>query len=299
MALLPLLPRVTPFLIRRHVASLPSEMNRGARTLAVSFGIISQFLNDEWTHRHFASSVFDNKARPGFFSLDVDTKETREFGAHRAYELAELMLNLQTVEGFNDRVQELLSAASTKLESTFAELQVGGLLHQHWLPFRFLPKKQNSTRGEDYDFDVFRYQSLKICVEAKCKLERADASAASIFSSLRTGLKQVPKGQPAVLFVKVPQSWWDGGKLMAHELERVTYRFMGATTRVISVVYYTPFVTIENGRLNHRHMWREYENSKSRFRNDAPTLFQNFDSPPTRQGASASWIHLMPLIEGD
>lgn len=298
----PLLPYVTPYTISRFVETLPSDMKRGVRTLTVSFALITHFLGEDWTKENVVAIEKGRIVKRGFFALDVSdtsTSESRERGAHRAYHLAELLLNLQIIDGFEDRVADLLTGDSKKMEATFAELQVAAILLQHRLFFRFVPKGIGKVRGESYDFDVFKDGGVQIRVEAKCKLESTDVRADSILTSLHAARKQVPKDEPAAIFVKIPQSWVEAGKLVRLDLEAIAYDFLRQTTRVISVVFYTPFVTVSHGRLGERHICHEVENVNSRFRMIAPCLIRDFESRSIPYSMSSAWTRLMPLIEGN
>jgi hypothetical protein len=290
---LTVMPKLTPFNIWRLVqATLPSDMKPGVRTLSATFGIVKEFLGEEWTVKNLASGG------NGFFALDISdtsTSDTRERGSHKAYHLAELMLNLQTVEGFDERIRGFLTGDSSQMESIFAELQVAAIIDQHDLPFRFVAS--SPTKGESYDIDVFK-QGLQIHVEAKCKLESTDFHADTILDSLERARKQLPKGKPGVIFVKIPQAWVDDGKLVRIDLEQITSRFLRQTKRVVSVIFYVQFVAIENGRLRERHICHEFENANSAFREMVPCLIRGVHVPADEQGANPRWTRLMPLIEG-
>jgi len=287
-------PRLTPFRIWSTVrATLPIDMKPGVRTLSATFGVIKEFLGEEWVVKNLASGG------AGFFALDISdesTSEDRERGSQRAYHLAELMLNLQTVEGFDERVRNLLTGDPSQMESTFAEMQVAAIIDQNDLPFRFVVS--GPIRGTSYDIDVFK-QGMQIHVEAKCKLESTDFDNDTVLNSLHQARKQLPKEKPGVIFVKMPQAWVDSGKLIRSDLQEITSRFLRQTTRVVSVIFYVQFVTIESGRLRERHICHEFENANSAFRETIPSLIRGVQVPKDEQGINRRWIRLMPLIEGD
>lgn len=299
---LPNLPIITEHMLRHYVVpSMPASMVHGVKVLAVSFAIIKEFLGSEWTIENFGGKPEDVQSSPvrnSFFQLDISetsTKISRELGGFRTFHFAELLLNLQTYEGFEDKIGELATGDAEKMEATFAELQVARMLCEHDLEFCFITSRQGVSRGESYDFDVFKYEGLPIHVEAKCKLENAPFKPESILSSLDKARKQVPKAQPAVIFVKVPQTWVEAGQLIRSDLVDLTSNFLRQTSRVVSIVFYTHFVTISAGRLGERHICHEITNEKSAFLESAPCLLIDLKYTPKRR----RWIRLMSIIDGD
>jgi hypothetical protein len=276
-------PVVTPQDIMEAVESVPPGFVKASKTVAGCTRVISEILGGKWVEQRVVAG------RLGFFQLDIadsSTLQSRVHGMARVRELAELMLNLQSIEGFHERVREFQTADETKLESAFAELQIAGLMHQHELPFRFLPARQ--------DFEVYVSDDVTIRVEAKCKLEGATVSMSSVLNSLRQAAKQVPGDGPATLFVKIPQSWHDSGKMVPEELAKATFRFFGKSGRVISVVYYSTFFDhYETGRVSHSDASEEVENHRSRFRSVVPRLLREHGH------TNPSWINLIRLIHGD
>lgn len=298
----PVMPRITEYILRHDVVpSMPTSMVHGVKVLAVSFAIISEFFGNEWTIENFGGKPEDaqsNAVRNSFFELDIRETSTalgRELSGFRTFHFAELLLNLQSIEGFDDKVRELATGDMGKMEATFAELQVARMLCEHDLDFRFIPAQQNPTRGENYDFDVFKYEGLPIHVEAKCKLENNPFKPESILTSLRDARRQVPKGKPSIIFVKIPQTWVEAGNLVRSDLDALTRQFLRGTTRIVSIVFYTHFVTVSAGRLGERHICHELTNENSSFRDAAPCLLIDLKDKPKKR----KWIRLMPIIDGE
>lgn len=272
-------PVVTPQDVVNAAESVPPHHVKASRTLAGCIRVISEILGGNWVEERMVAG------KAGFFQLDTSTLQSRVRGMARVRELAELMLNLQTVEGFHERVAEFQTADETKLESALAELQIAGLMLQHELAFRFLPT------GEDYE--VYISDDVTVRVEAKCKLEGATVSMSSVLHSLKQAAKQVPGDGPATLFVKIPQSWHDSGNMVPEELARATYRFFGKSGRVVSVVYYSTFFDhYDTGRVSHWDASEEVENHRSRFRALVPKLLREHGH------TNPGWLNLIRLIHG-
>jgi hypothetical protein len=270
-------PRVTAQDVAQWAQTVPGAKNAGDRSIAGCFRVIAEFLGSDWVDRNCASEG------TGFFHLggksDLDEKV---WALTRVRELAELMLNLQTIEGFEERVLDLRTADETKMESTLAELQIAGLIHRHGLPLRFLPT--------NHDFDVLRYDGIPVHVEAKCKVEDSEVNVRSVLNVLRKGVGQLPDNEPGALFVKIPQSWHESGRLVPEDLAQVTYRFFGTTTRVISVIYYSTMVRRRDGYVRFWHEWEEVENHKTKFRVATPCLFND------RKYSHDNWVDIMKVI---
>jgi hypothetical protein len=139
--------------------------------------------------------------------MDFSTDEARETKTLRIFDLAEILLNLQMVEGFDGCVARLRRADAQQVESTFAELQVGKLLYVHDVDFEFVVR--TDEKGADYDYDIDFHGGWRACAEAKCKLESTEINPRSVRATLNEARKQLPKDRPGIIFVKIPQHWFE------------------------------------------------------------------------------------------
>jgi hypothetical protein len=129
--------RITLTSLDRTVASFDQQIRQDsawtAWTLATS--VIGHFLGKEWVlqnipHREGASST-------GFFQMDFTSPECRHAKAARIYDLAEMLFNLQYIEGFDHRIEQMRTGDP---EASLAELDLGRFLYIHDINFRFIAK---------------------------------------------------------------------------------------------------------------------------------------------------------------
>jgi len=87
--------------------------------------IIKFFLGNAWVNEHIKLPahlpLFHGQR---FFGMDFTSDETRELKTMRVFDLAEILINLQMVEGFEFTVQRLKQGKAQQIESTYAELQI-------------------------------------------------------------------------------------------------------------------------------------------------------------------------------
>ena len=157
----------------------------------------------------------------------------------RCLSIAEHLVNLQNVEGIDDRVAALTEG---QIESTYAELQAGGFLAERGLNFRFVTP--SGTRGLDYDAEIQLSDGTKINCEMKCKIEESHLSKTGILTRLNDARKQLPKGEPAIIFLKIPESWIFQEEIAAAAPDALA-DFFRQTTRIVAVVVCWEEVKIE------------------------------------------------------
>ena len=90
-----------------------------ARSDKLAIAVLQKFFGPEWIERHIA------KSRKGFLRNDISTPETRETCRMRRVLLAEMLYNLQIVDGFASCIDELVGG---QIESTYAALEIGRML---------------------------------------------------------------------------------------------------------------------------------------------------------------------------
>jgi hypothetical protein len=290
-----IVPRLTTDDLRAWLAKLPPEYTQdyGRRHFNLFTHVIHEFLGKEWLNKNlFAHALRPDLARPfGFLELDFATDEIRENKSLRIFDLAEILLNLQLIEGFDDCLKRLRDADAEQVESTFAELQVGKLLYIHDVNFRFVP--QTGEKGADYDYDVEFAGGWKAAAEAKCRIESQSINPKAVKSLLDQARKQLPENKPGIIFVKVPQHWFVARNEMAAELRAITREFLRGTGRVVSVKFYVSHVSLANQQTIHRHAYDELNNPNARFARKYWDIFKGYYVPKEWNGMPPKWIRLM------
>ena len=288
-------PNVTVAELRLHMARLPPEIlaDYGRRHFVLFTYVIAAFLGRDWVEKHMIAQTLGKAGATGYFQMEFGDDLSRETKSMRMYDLAEILMNLQLVEGFSECIERMKTGDADQVEATFAELQFAKLLYVHDIDFRLVvPEKTKG--GKNYDFE-FRLPSHPIvCADAKCKLETTDIDAESVRSSLDKARAQLPNDQPGIIYVKVPQHWFDRPE-MSEALRKIATDFMRGTGRVVMVCYYISHLTMEplNKRTMHRHAFQENQNSKTRFPYRDWRLFKNYTVPPEWDGMPPKWIRLM------
>jgi hypothetical protein len=80
----------------------------------------------------------------------------------------------------------------------------------------------------------------------KCKVESTDLSEGTIRNTLDAARKQLPSGEPGLIFLKIPESWVrksDIGTL----LPRTVNDFLRGTSRVVAVILRWEEVYVQTG----------------------------------------------------
>jgi hypothetical protein len=111
--------------------SLPPEVradpNRLTFTMAVT--IIRHFFGKQWCEDNIIQDA--DRSRPdGFLRIDFTLGFQGERKTARILDFAEMLFNLQHIEGFDDRVDQMRAG---QVESTFAEFDFARFLYIHTL----------------------------------------------------------------------------------------------------------------------------------------------------------------------
>jgi hypothetical protein len=117
----------------------PEVIEAGLRVPLLAGSVITHFLGMNWFNKHVRQSG-------GHLSIsDDDGVYQRQM--FRMTELAETLLNLQHIDGFDDLLDRMLVTHNPEPE--LAELHIGKMLYVNDWPFRFV--KRQGRRGADFD----------------------------------------------------------------------------------------------------------------------------------------------------
>ena len=142
---------------------------------------------------------------------------------YRIVDLAELLINLQHVVGFDDCIKRMELG---DIEATYAELDLGRMLYQSDIDFRFVTT--TGTKGDDYDIEIVLKDGTVVCADAKCKIEATQLSERTVVNSLHQARTQFPSDKPSVIFVKMPPRWADERPTLKADLAKVAHDFCAA-----------------------------------------------------------------------
>lgn len=158
--------------------------------------IIRHFLGHDWFNEHLLPNAReDSFLRPDFDGQDVDAR----FSA-LTLQLAENLLNLQTVRGFRTCLEHM---AGRQMQSGLCELQIGHVLQSRGVPFRYVEEGDPTT----VDLVLQTQSGVEGLGEIKCKYEDVAYSKNTLKSAIETARKQIGRGNDGVVFVKLPPAW--------------------------------------------------------------------------------------------
>jgi hypothetical protein len=193
--------------VRSLAASPPSVtadhdfITYGLATEALRF-----FFGNQWTNENVFSIHKETSAhhRQGRLFLRTDsTKQDDQFRhMQRVTSLAEITFNLQGVDGLKQRISLM---DKHDLESALGEMECAALLSHPELTFRFVTP--TGSKGLDYEAEVMTSANRIVCCEIKAKSEQTSADAQTLWSTLEKARKQLPKSQPGLVLVRIPEKW--------------------------------------------------------------------------------------------
>ncbi len=208
-------------------------------------------------------------------------------------DLAELLYNLQDIAGFDHCLGNLRKG---NLEGTYAELDLGRMLHMYKVDFVY--NSPRGVRGDDYDVEITYPDGLVACTEAKCKIEGTDFRARTVRASLKQVVDQIPSDRPGVAFVKVPQIWMPN-PTFGSELRKVASEFLADHPNLVSVKYYVSHISFDKDTLRHQHAYEEIDNPTNEF-DPARSwkLFYRVTPRPEWHGMPPHWKRVLFYPDG-
>lgn len=268
--------------------SFPQEVRDDSKrlTFTLAVTVICHFFGKDWYYEHVFQDAANSKPS-GFMRIDYTPGFEGERKTSRVLDFAENLFNLQHIEGFDNRVDQMRSG---QVEATFAEFDFARFLHIHGIAFKFVVP--SGARGRDYDFGITYPDGREACADAKCRLEETDIRPETVKNPLNTARsRNLPPDKPGIIFVKVPQTWLEQ-EAVRTGIYAVVREFLRTTERIVSVVVYAT-VTIElpgKQMMLMRHRFNEFMNEKHRFdMSKSWALFKDFQVPDEWGGMPPNW----------
>ncbi len=181
----------------------------------LSIKLLRIFIGNDWV-----DIVLFNKDSEGFkkYTEARTFLRSSEIGfqyQERIRRLAERIYNLQNIKNLEDVIENIKNG---ELVSRFAELEGATHFYRCQVPFVFVVPK--GKKGEDFDIKVLT--SPEINCEIKNKLENFTRNDKIINKTLKITLNkailQVPKNEPSLFLVKIPEEWNKKLKLINNSL---------------------------------------------------------------------------------
>lgn len=204
----------------------------------ITFGMATEYLrafvDNEWANQmvfgQHPTVTRANRAGRAFMRAEPEEPEERFRNQQRTLRIAEILFNLQTVEGIDSRLDDLRAG---RVESTYSELECGAFLHRRGVRFRYVVP--SGVQGADYDAEVILDGGGCLYCEMKCKAEGTGLSEGAVRNPLQTARKQLPPDQPGLVFLKLPEIWLLQEDV-AHIVPSTVDAFLRGTSRVVAVV---------------------------------------------------------------
>ncbi len=228
--------------VRAREADRGGTISCDLRQVVGAFAVLRELLGQEWLQARLdltKTGSFLNPSR----ERDLDTYKVQD----RVVALAELLFNLQLVEGFGLRLKDL---ETVDVETALAELEGARLLLTSNISFGFVTPR--GVKGTDYDVEALIGATTVPC-EMKAKLEITSAKASSVVDTLRRARDQLPEGRPSIVFLRVPETWVsdEQGRTAIEAGLRQALRNTGRIARV--VLHWEEWRSLELGALRTTH----------------------------------------------
>ena len=133
----------------------------------VTFGTATEYLRavvgNEWTNQ-MVFSQHPTVSRPNrlgrvFMRAEEEETEQRYRNQTRTLRTAELLFNLQSIEGIDGRLEALRAG---KVEATYAELEAGAFLLRRGVLFKYVD--ETGVKGLDYDGQILLHSGERAIV---------------------------------------------------------------------------------------------------------------------------------------
>lgn len=219
-------------------------------------GVLVTMFGADWFGRYFGNEA---RAVP-FLHNKADSWDSINTHMIRVTALGQMAFNLQRVAGVDDVYDQLRDGM---IESAFAELDVGMMLLQYGIGFRYVETR--GERGKDYEAEVFHPNGALCCLETKCRLEGQEFDGEKIMATLNEARgRNLPKDRPGIIALKIPPDWIKRPALV-DEMDRLAKRFFGSTERITSLIMFANHLNFEKGKIATVQASNEYVNEKHRF----------------------------------
>lgn len=191
------------------------------------------------------------------------------------------------------------------IEGTYAELDLGRMLYQSSIDFRFVVS--TGKLGDDFDIEIKLGDGTVVCADAKCKIDSTSFSESTVWNSLRSARSQFPADRPSIIFVKVPPRWLAEQPDLKTALTKTAERFLRDTGRIVSVKYYVSSIHWEGGNVTHIQAFNEINNNNLKNRFDPSRNWDMFEEAndkvvPNQRGEFSDvptrWRRLMYFPQG-
>lgn len=192
--------------VLRSIESAPPPITDDFLQFGLATEVLRFYFGNRWTNEMVFSMhpEVSSHHRQGRLFLKTDSTMPDDQFRHlyRVVNLAEIVYNLQRVQGLKERI---IIMDKNDLESAYGEMQCAALLSSTEMNLRFINPK--GSKGHDYEVELTSSANRTVCCEIKTKLEATSFDVKTLWSTLDAARKQLPKQQPGLILVKIPEAW--------------------------------------------------------------------------------------------
>ncbi len=185
----------------RHNPALQSTDD--SKRFCAAVMAIRQLISPEWVRTHIVGGkdASDWLRSGAMFLPESIAKMERGRFVIRVLRLADMLLNFQMIDGFDNLVERIKTA---DVEATVANFEAAEMLYRSDVPFVFV--KEQLRTGSDYDL-LATIGETRVACEVKCRLEGTDLGENTFKNALKKSQSQLPADMAGIVFLKIPESW--------------------------------------------------------------------------------------------
>jgi len=282
-------------MVRQIIADFPGKIYDDFIIYGLAIATLRHYFGYGWTEQN-ASAFFEQKVlsgnRKGRKFLRTGNLIAEDYFRHelRIVQLAELIFNLQDIDGVDERVAAIKEG---NLEPTCGELECAAQIMKANLSFCFV--KRSMSRGKDFDIVITLDSGAKLNCELKVTTEEKDLSKNTILDKFKKARKQLPEEQPGMIFLKIPESWPKQSNAQTVLNESLS-EFLRNTNRVVAIVLRWEELAVDINKPKPamlKTLFRIEPNRKSKFYNsEIENILQQIHNPSER-----AWIRFRDIVK--
>lgn len=205
-------------------------------TYSLAAEVLRFFFGNAWTnenvfpmHKHVSPA---HRAGRKFLKTECTDPEEQFRHMQRVTTLAQIVFNLQGIEGLGQRISLM---DKHDLEAALGEMECGALLAKRDFHFRFVTPTALTVKGQGYEGEIVTSTGRVVYCEMKSKSEETTPSKQTLWETLEQARKQLPKGKPAMILVKIPEAW-SRERDIRSIVDAATERIFRQSQRVVAIV---------------------------------------------------------------
>lgn len=254
-----------PSTMRGHLDRYPDELRRDhLRLYTLTYiSIIQWFLGTDWIERYIHPETANHDSYL-LYPSDIPTGTNAAWFLD-AYILSDALYNLQKIPGFDHRIDQLLHG---QISSTISEFIIAKILRTNGWLFQFVDPLKEGRIGQNFDMAV-NYEPNRVAfIEVESKDKATIRSVGTIKNTLDHAMRQLPKDQPGIIFVQIPQDWLEevnGEPIVTPDVLAPARSFLRNCGRVVMLGFFTTRIKLGGQEIAADHAHFEMVNPRSRF----------------------------------